>query len=499
MIFFLVLRNIARNKKNSAIITLLIAVITFLFFIGNSVIGKSNLGLRQAFVQSLTGDVVLEAKTDVTMNLFGANTPIIDTFFTIPVLPAYDAVMEIVRAEQGIARNEIASNEIASNEIASITSQVSGKAYLDLLGVREPVLLCGIDAGSYFGLFPGIVMEEGRLLRSGEYGAMITTERAKRIEAQSGQYPQPGMPLLLTSGSAIGFKIREVPLVGIFSYANPGQFMNEIIIIDSQTVRVLNSIQVAGSQNVELGEDALVLLNANIDDVFNDGIFSLEQNEIPTEEFSSESLQAYLTETKTEETADLSGGDWNFIILTLENSKDVRSFIASLNKKLEPYGIVAVDWRIAAGTSAILLLLIQALFNMGIFLVCVAGVITAINILLIGVFRRTREIGTLRAIGASDMYIASLVLQENLVLTIFAGATGILGGALFIKWINSLSILIPNNLISSLLGGNILSLGFIPFVAVLSFVLAVALGVVVSIYPIHVTIRVEPMEAVRHG
>jgi ABC-type lipoprotein release transport system permease subunit len=482
VIFFLVLRNIARNKKNSAIVALLIAVITFLFFIGNSVIGRSNLGMRRAFAQSLTGDVVLEAKTDVTMNLFGANTPVIDTFFTIPAFPAYDAVMEIVRAQEGIA---------------TVTSQVSGKAYLDLLGVREPVLLCGIDAESYFSLFPGIVLEQGRHLRYGEYGAMITAERAKRIETQSGQYPQPGMSLLLTSGGAVGFKIREVPLVGIFSYANPGLFMNEIVIIDPQTVRVLNSIQVAGAQDVKLGEDALALLNVDTDDIFNE-IFLSDAGETEGE-FTPDTLQAYLSETKTEETASLSGGDWNFIILTLESGQNVRSFIASINKKIEPYGVTAVDWRIAAGTSAILLLLIQALFNMGIFLVCVAGVITAINILLIGVFRRTREIGTLRAIGASDMYIASLVLQENLALTVFAGATGIFGGVLFIKWLNSLSVPIPNELIASLLGGNVLSLGIIPLVAVLSFVLAVVLGVVVSIYPIYVTVRVEPMEAVRNG
>ncbi|WP_461247898.1 ABC transporter permease [Treponema sp. R6D11] len=158
-----------------------------------------------------------------------------------------------------------------------------------------------------------------------------------------------------------------------------------------------------------------------------------------------------------------------------------------------------MDWRIAAGTSAILVLLIQALFNMGIFLVCVAGIITTINILLIGVFRRTREIGTLRAIGAGDFYIASLVLLENLIITFFAGAVGIIGGALFINRINSLSVTIPNELIASLLGGSVLSLEFIPFIAILSFVLAVALGVAVSIYPIHVTVRVEPMEAVRHG
>jgi len=481
--FVPVLRNISGNKKNSAIIILLIAVITFLFFIGNSVIGRSNLGLRRAFVQSLTGDVVLETKADVTMNLFGANTPVIDNFFTIPPIPAYDAVMEIVRTESGVEK---------------ITGQVSGKAYMDLLDVREPVLLCGIEADSYFPLFPGITLEEGRFLASGEYGAMITKERAERIEALSGEAPRPGMPLLLTSGSAIGFKIREVPLVGIYSYANPGQFMNEIVIIDAQTVRVLNSIQVAGNQDVELNEDALALLNANPDDIFSD-VFTSHDKKAATEEFSIDKLKSFLTENEPEETVILTGGDWNFIILTLENGKNVKSFISDLNKKIEPYGVTAVDWRIAAGTSAILLLLIQTLFNMGIFLVCVAGVITIINIILIGVFRRTREIGTLRAIGASDTYIASLVFLENLLLTAVAGAAGILGGVLFINRINSLSIIIPNELIASLLGGSILNLGFIPFVAILSFILAVALGIAVSVYPIYVTVRVEPIEAVRHG
>ncbi|MCL2443460.1 MAG: hypothetical protein FWD13_08365 [Treponema sp.] len=117
MVFFLALRNITRNIVNSSIVALLIAVICFLFFIGNSIIEKSNISLHQAFVSSLTGDVMIQKKGDVNMNLFGANTPIIDPFFVIPVFPAYDAVMEIVKDEKGIKE---------------ITSQVSGKAYLDL-------------------------------------------------------------------------------------------------------------------------------------------------------------------------------------------------------------------------------------------------------------------------------------------------------------------------------------------------------------------------------
>jgi ABC-type lipoprotein release transport system permease subunit len=132
MVFFLAFRNITRNKKDSAVIALLIAVITFLFFIGNSVIGRVDSSLRRAYIESLTGDVVLEKSGDVTMNLFGANAPVIDEFFTIPVFPAYNAVMGIVSAETGVS---------------GITSQVSGKAYMDVLGVREPALLYGVDTG----------------------------------------------------------------------------------------------------------------------------------------------------------------------------------------------------------------------------------------------------------------------------------------------------------------------------------------------------------------
>jgi ABC-type antimicrobial peptide transport system permease subunit len=482
MNFLLVLRNIARNKKNNSIIALLFAVITFIFFTGNTVIGMSDISLRQAFVESVTGDVVLEKKNDVSMNLFGANVPVIDSFFTIPVLPAYDLVFDIAGAEPGIEK---------------ITSQVSGSAYMDLLGVREAALLCGVDAGSYFSLFPSIVLERGRFLQPGELGAMITMERAQRIAEKTGRFPETGDPLLFTTGGTLGFKIREAPLVGIFSYKNPGMFMNEIIIVDPQTVRVLNSIQVASSGNVELDPNASSLLALDIDDIFSQE-FSSGEEFSSNEEFSEDFLQSFLTKdtgVREEET----GGDWNFIIIRLKKGVSPAAFISNINKKLGSYGITAVNWRTAAGTSAILLLLIQSLFNFGILLVCVTGIITAINIMLISVFRRTREIGTLRAIGASDLYIRSLILQENFALAVIAGFVGILGGFVFIRFINSLNVKIPNELVSSLLGGGVLTLEFLPPVAWLSFTLAVALGLVASIYPMEATVRILPMEAIRHG
>jgi putative ABC transport system permease protein len=422
------------------------------------------------------------------MNLFGANTPVIDEFFTIPEFPAFDYIRDIARNEPGVSQ---------------ITSQVSTKAFLDAYDTRTAALLCGVDAATYFDMFPGIMLEAGRFLDPGEYGAMITVERAKRIADHAGIYPEMGAPLLLTAGGAMGFKIREVPLVGIFRYANPGPLMNEIVITDPQTARILASIQVASADMPE--EDGSIdFLDAPIDDLFGESTFfgsdiSEDTGDITGDAFSPDSITAYLSDLSNDEQAPLVGGDWNFIILRLKHGVRPGQVIASLNKKINPMGTTAVSWRIAAGNSAILLLLVQSLFNGGIFLMSTAGIIAAVNILLISVFKRNREIGTLRAIGAGDGYIRSLVLGENLILACIAGGLGILAGFWFIHAVNNAAIVIPNDLISSLLGGSVLTLHFIPPVAGISFGVAVFLGLAASVFPVETAVRIDPIVAVTQG
>jgi ABC-type antimicrobial peptide transport system permease subunit len=413
------------------------------------------------------------------MNMFGANTPVIDEYFKIPELPAYDLVREIAASQAGVER---------------LTSQVSTKAYLDMLEVREPVLLCGVEAGTYFDAFPGIELVEGRFLEDGEYGAMITLARAESLERRGAAFPRIGTPLLFTAAGEAGFKIREVPLVGIYRYRNPGQYMDELVIADPQTARVLSAIQVAGA-DVENPEGFQDLLGVSLDDLFAGGSFTEDRSQ---EAFSVESLEAFLAGAG-DEGRELAGGGWNFIIIRLEKGVSPAALISSLNRKFASFDVVAVDWRVAAGNLAILLFFIQFLLNGGVFLVSLAGIIAAVNILLISLFKRTREIGTLRAIGAGDGYIRSLILGENLVLAAGAGLLGPLLGYCFIRLINAALIVIPNDLIASLLGGPVLRLSFIPSVALSSFALALVLGFVTAVFPVETAVRIDPIAAVRRG
>jgi ABC-type antimicrobial peptide transport system permease subunit len=281
--------------------------------------------------------------------------------------------------------------------------------------------------------------------------------------------------------------------VGIFSYQNPGQFMNEIVLVDPQTVRVLNSIRIA--TEVETRDVSLDLWNEDFDDIFSE-TFAVE-SEPEEAEFSVDMLHSFLSNSN-KDTAQ-TGGDWNFIILRLKEGFSPAVVISELNNKLKLYGITAVNWRIASGTSSILVLLAMALFNSGIFIICVGGVIAVINILLISVFRRVREIGTLRVIGASDTYIRFLIYTENLFSALIAGLAGVLAGFVFIQIVNGLGLNINNNLLASILNGRILRIEFTGHIAFYSFFIAIILGLAATIYPIETAVRIEPVVAVQRG
>jgi ABC-type lipoprotein release transport system permease subunit len=293
----------------------------------------------------------------------------------------------------------------------------------------------------------------------------------------------------------------------MYRYRNPGPLMNEIVITDPQTARVLASIQVASAAAQTDGAGDFFDLSP--DDMMGDSIVDVELITDDPADFddpadaedalSPGALLSYFDSFTDEPLLPLSGGDWNFIIIRLAQGVTPGKFIASLNKKINPLGATAVDWRLAAGNSAILLLLVQSLFNGGIFLVSAAGIIATVNILLISIFKRTGEIGTLRAIGAGDGYIRVLILGENVVLALIAGAVGVLAGAACITILNAAGITLLNSLIASLLGGSVLRLVFIPSLALLSFGLAVLLGIASSIFPVETAVRIDPIVAVRQG
>jgi ABC-type lipoprotein release transport system permease subunit len=484
MIFLITIRNIVRNKKNSFVIALLIAVITFLFFTGNTIINQAGKGLHKTYIESLTGDIVIEKTGDVTMSLFGANAPHLEDLFVMEILPAYNNIAGII-------------NEFS--EIESWTPQVSTGARMNVLSKKHTVFLTGVEAKTYFKMLPGIVLTKGAFLIKDEYGVMINSKLAARIEEESGHTLETGMPVTFTTAGKAGFKIREIPLSGIFSYENTNNLLDKLVIADAETVRALAAIHTA-NDSADVSEKTRVLLD---EDAFENLFYDDKSDEYGTADSGNTALENnindYLNKKDNEGELSDKGGDWNFILIKLLNGRSVSKTITKLNKMLQPYGVTAVDWRTAAGISAILVLFLQSLYNAGIFIVCIAGIIAIINILLIAVFKRTRDIGTLRVLGASDNYIRLLLITENCLLGLIGGVLGIIFGSIAFSVINMMNIYINNDIIVNLLGMEFLHLSFFPEYAALSVIFSVLLTFLSLIFPVEIAVKIEPVIAVREG
>jgi len=117
------------------------------------------------------------------------------------------------------------------------------------------------------------------------------------------------------------------------------------------------------------------------------------------------------------------------------------------------------------------------------------GGIVVMNIMLVSVTERVREIGVRKALGARRRDILRQFLVESVILSIFGGALGILGAAAF-------------SMVLAMVLGNIMSAQFSAPVRLWAVLVAVfvstAVGLVAGIYPASRAAALDPVEALRN-
>jgi putative ABC transport system permease protein len=111
------------------------------------------------------------------------------------------------------------------------------------------------------------------------------------------------------------------------------------------------------------------------------------------------------------------------------------------------------------------------------------GGIGIMNIMLVSVTERTREIGTRLAIGALEREVLLQFLVEAVVLSSFGGITGILLALSISLWLADL-LKVPF----------ILDLGIVA----MAFLFSVAVGIIFGYFPARRAAQLDPIEALRH-
>jgi putative ABC transport system permease protein len=192
--------------------------------------------------------------------------------------------------------------------------------------------------------------------------------------------------------------------------------------------------------------------------------------------------QIYMPSTTAQQL--LGSSDLSEIIVKAVNAKDIPLIKSQIELALRP--VFGQDFTVFTQqqTLGILSRLLGTLTAMlaglaGISLL--VGGIGIMNIMLVSVSERTREIGIRKAVGARTYDILSQFVIEAVVLSVLGGAVGIIigagGAALLHRWIPA---------------------SVTPWAVVLAFFFSAAVGVFFGVYPAYRASRLDPIEALRY-
>lgn len=110
------------------------------------------------------------------------------------------------------------------------------------------------------------------------------------------------------------------------------------------------------------------------------------------------------------------------------------------------------------------------------------GGVGIMNIMLVGVAERTREIGLRKAVGASSGQIVVQFLTESLILSLIGGFIGYIGGYAIAFTVSTFLTFNP---------------AFTWQIAVIAFVVSLGVGVLFGAYPAYRAARKDPIESLR--
>lgn len=473
MLFKLAFKNIL-SRRSSAVIILFMSFAAVLLVVSNAIFDSTEKGIQNSFTESFTGDFIIRPVSKAPLSLFGDETPITGELTEIEKLVPYESILEL-----------LSSNPL----ISSFVPQVSGVAMLENGNARKNMSLFGVQGDIYLDMMKGAKLVEGRAYTFDEKGMIVSDKVASELGITVGKTVQ------FTIADGTSFRIRAVPVTGIISYESPNVIFERFVLVNPDTVRdIMDIADSYAYDDTSFDETTINLLDEslNFDDLFSsagdvDAIFE------------DSSLMDTSVSLEAEEIDTAVNTAWNYLVCKIQDGADANQIIKKLNKefKAREWPVEAVNWRHAAGSTALYLYWMRMIFNIGILIVMAAGFIVVNNTLVVSVLDRTREIGTMRALGASSLFVSLQCMVETVSMALVAGLIGCFVGSFVALGLTSMEIIFTNSFLIQLFGEGALVVGVSLGNVVEILFLMLCLGILGWIYPVLTALKVQPIEAIQ--
>jgi ABC-type lipoprotein release transport system permease subunit len=160
-------------------------------------------------------------------------------------------------------------------------------------------------------------------------------------------------------------------------------------------------------------------------------------------------------------------------------------------------GLQVVDWRTASGFIGDFLWVIFSVLATALLIIFIVAVVIMNNSMVMATLERTREIGTMRAIGAQKSLILQMFIAEAAVMAAVFGGLGIAMGAGLVAWLHSKGIPAVNDVLVFLFAGPRLYPVLQPLHVVVALAVVSVVALVSTLYPAWLAMRVTPLQAMQ--
>ena len=203
-----------------------------------------------------------------------------------------------------------------------------------------------------------------------------------------------------------------------------------IMISDKAAKNLFNSI----NENI-LCQKIAINYNGKYEDFYITGIYKYEENTFSSDSSSNITTAAYIPLSAAKELLHSYEGYSQFTVVTAQGTEDISLFAEEIEQYLKPYYINNEDYEISSSTmESMAESMYEMIDTISIAISFIAGIsllvggIGVMNIMMVSITERTKEIGTRKALGARNSSIRLQFITESVILCLIGGILGIITG-----------------------------------------------------------------------